>query len=77
MINVPVGTEILSEDKKTVFKDFSKNGQIYLAADGGKGGKGNINFKTSTNQAPRRFEKGLAGQELWVWLRLKLIADIG
>ncbi len=77
MINVPVGTEILSEDKKTVFKDFSKSGQIYLVADGGKGGKGNINFKTSTNQAPRRFEKGLAGQELWVWLRLKLIADIG
>ncbi|PPR43989.1 MAG: GTPase Obg/CgtA [Alphaproteobacteria bacterium MarineAlpha8_Bin1] len=77
MIHVPVGTEILSEDKKTVFKDFSKSGQIYLAANGGKGGKGNINFKTSTNQAPRRFEKGLAGQELWVWLRLKLIADIG
>ncbi len=77
IINVPVGTEILSEDKKTVYKDFSKKDDSFLIANGGKGGKGNLRFKSSTNQAPRRSEKGFSGEELWVWLRLKLIADVG
>jgi len=71
-----VGTVILSEDKKHIFKDFKKK-EIYLAIEGGIGGKGNSKFKSSTNQAPRRFQKGIKGQEMWVWLRLKLIADIG
>ena len=76
LIKVPVGTVILSEDKKHIFKDFKKK-ELYLAIEGGIGGKGNSKFKSSTNQAPRRFQKGIKGQELWVWLRLKLIADIG
>ena len=76
LIKVPVGTVILSEDKKHIFKDFKKK-ELYLAIEGGIGGKGNSKFKSSTNQAPRRFQKGIKGQEMWVWLRLKLIADIG
>jgi len=77
IIKVPVGTLILSEDKEFVFKDLSKSNQSFLAAKGGLGGRGNAKFKTSTNQAPRNFQKGKVGQELWVWLQLKLIADIG
>ena len=76
LIKVPVGTVILSEDKKHIFKDFKKK-ELYMAIEGGIGGKGNSKFKSSTNQAPRRFQKGIKGQEMWVWLRLKLIADIG
>ena len=75
-IKVPVGTVILSEDKKQIYKDL-KEKESYLAVVGGKGGKGNFKFKSSTNQAPRRFQQGIKGQEMWVWLRLKLIADIG
>ena len=77
IIKVPVGTLILSEDKEFVYKDLSKSNQSFLAARGGLGGRGNAKFKTSTNQAPRNFQKGKVGQELWVWLQLKLIADIG
>ena len=77
IIKVPVGTLILSEDKEFVYKDLSKSKQFFLAARGGLGGRGNAKFKTSTNQAPRNFQKGKVGQELWVWLQLKLIADIG
>ena len=77
IIKVPVGTLILSEDKEFVYKDLSKSNQSFLAAKGGLGGRGNAKFKTSTNQAPRNFQKGKVGQELWVWLQLKLIADIG
>ena len=75
-IKVPVGTMVLSEDKARVFKDFTHK-EIYLAAEGGIGGKGNAKFKSSTNQSPRRFQKGIKGEEIWIWLRLKLIADIG
>ena len=77
LIKVPVGTVILSEDKKYIYKDLSEKNECFLALDGGKGGRGNKKFKSSTNQAPRKFEKGILGEENWVWLRLKLIADVG
>lgn len=77
MIRVPVGTEIVADDKMTVLADLMQDGQTYVAARGGHGGRGNDSFKSSTNQAPERADPGEPGEELWVWLRLKLIADIG
>jgi GTPase len=76
-IVVPVGTVILSEDKKTLIKDLSKEEESFRILKGGLGGRGNSRFKSSTNRAPRKFETGLKGEDLWVWLRLKLIADVG
>ena len=77
VIKVPVGTEILAEDKETVIVDMVEAGQKFLIAKGGDGGRGNAQFKSSTNQAPRYAEPGWPGQEMWVWLRLKVIADVG
>lgn len=77
VIRVPVGTEVLDEDKETVLADFIKPGEKILFLKGGDGGFGNAHYKSSTNQAPRRFTPGWPGQEIAVWLRLKLIADIG
>lgn len=77
VIKVPVGTEVLAEDGETLIVDMVTPGQNYLLAKGGDGGRGNAKFKTSTNQAPRYAEPGWPGQEMWVWLRLKLIADVG
>ena len=77
IIKVPVGTEIVAEDGETVIVDMTEPGQRFVIAKGGDGGRGNVRFKTSTNQAPRRSEPGWPGEELWVWLKLKLIADIG
>ena len=77
IIKVPTGTEILLEDKETLIKDLSKNGEELVIVFGGKGGLGNINFKSSTNRAPRKFTKGEEGEEKWLYLKLKLIADIG
>ena len=77
IIKVPVGTEILAEDQETLIVDMVEAGQRFLIAKGGDGGRGNAQFKTSTNQAPRYAEPGWPGQELWVWLRLKMIADVG
>ena len=77
IIKVPVGTEIVAEDKQTILADLMQDGQTYIAARGGQGGRGNDSFKSSTNQAPERADPGDPGEELWVWLRLKLIADIG
>lgn len=77
IIRVPIGTVILSDDKKKILKDFSEDSQIFTILKGALGGRGNYRFKSSTNQAPRKFEKGQLGQEMWVWLRLKLIADVG
>mgnify|MGYP001275381974 FL=1 len=77
VISVPVGTVILSEDKKHILRDLSETDQTFTILKGGRGGKGNYKFKSSTNQAPRKFEKGNEGEEVWVWLRLKLIADVG
>lgn len=77
VIKVPVGTEIVAEDGETVLADMVKPGQIYLAAKGGDGGRGNTTFKSATNQAPRYAEPGWPGEEKWLWLRLKIIADVG
>lgn len=77
VIKVPVGTEIVAEDGETVLADMVKPGQTYLAAKGGDGGRGNTTFKSSTNQAPRYAEPGWPGEEKWLWLRLKIIADVG
>ena len=76
-LKVPVGTEILAEDKETVIADLTKPGQRIVLCKGGDGGFGNAHFKSSTNQAPRRADPGWPGDERWIWLRLKLIADVG
>jgi len=77
VLRVPVGTEILDEDQETVIADMTEVGQRVLLAKGGNGGWGNLHFKSSTNQAPRRANPGQPGVERTLWLRLKLIADVG
>jgi GTP-binding protein len=77
VIKMPVGTEVLDEDKETVLVDLTEPGQRVRLLKGGDGGFGNHHYKTSTNQAPRRGDLGWPGEERWVWLRLKLIADAG
>ena len=77
ILNVPIGTEVLLENKKTVLIDLVNDGQQYVIAEGGNGGWGNSRFKSSTNQAPRQANKGHVGSELTLWLRLKLLADVG
>ena len=76
-LKVPLGTQILEEDNKTLLFDFKKEKEEFVVANGGKGGLGNTNFKSSTNRAPRKFTKGSLGEEYWIWLQLKTIADIG
>jgi GTP-binding protein len=76
-IRVPVGTQIFAEDQETMLADLDAAGKEVLLCRGGDGGHGNTHFKTSTNRAPRRADKGWPGEERWVWLRLKLIADAG
>jgi len=76
-LKVPIGTQILEEDNKTLLFDFKNEKEEFVVANGGKGGLGNTNFKSSTNRAPRKFTKGLLGEEFWIWLQLKTIADIG
>ncbi len=77
VLRVPVGTEILDEDEETVIADMTEVGQRLVLAKGGNGGFGNLHFKSSTNQAPRRANPGQEGVERTIWLRLKLIADAG
>lgn len=77
ILKVPVGTQILAEDQETLLADFTEAGQEMILAKGGDGGLGNDHFKSSVNQAPRKATPGWPGEERWVWLRLKLIADIG
>ena len=77
IIKVPVGTEIVADDGETVLADMVTAGERFLIAKGGKGGLGNTRFKSSTNQAPRYAGPGTPGEEIWVWLRLKIIADVG
>jgi GTP-binding protein len=77
IINVPVGTQVLDEFKEEILIDFTEDGQEYVFLRGGDGGFGNAHYKTATNQAPRKHTPGWPGQEAAIWLRLKLIADIG
>ena len=77
ILKVPVGTQIYEEDNNTLIFDFTKNKEKYLVASGGKGGLGNVRFKSSTNRAPRKKTNGKLGEEFWIWLQLKVIADIG
>ena len=76
-LKVPIGTQVFEEDNKTLIFDFKKEKEEYTAAIGGKGGFGNTRFKSSTNRAPRKFTKGLKGEDFCIWLQLKTIADIG
>ncbi len=77
VIELPAGTQIFAEDNETLIADLTEPGQAIVLLEGGHGGRGNIHFKSSTNQAPRRADSGGEGREMWVWLRLKLIADAG
>ena len=77
ILKVPIGTQILEEDNKTLLFDFKNEKEEFDVAIGGRGGLGNTNFKSSTNRAPRKFTKGTAGEEFWIWLQLKTIADVG
>ena len=77
ILKVPVGTQILEEDNNTIIYDFTKNKEKFLVAAGGKGGLGNVRFKSSTNRAPRKKTNGKIGESFWIWLQLKVIADVG
>jgi GTP-binding protein len=77
VIKIPVGTQVLDEDHDTLLVDMTEIGQRFVICQGGDGGKGNTRYKTSTNQAPRKFGPGFPGEERWLWLRMKLIADAG
>ncbi len=77
VVQVPPGTQVLSEDRSMVLLDVTDPGERTVFLRGGDGGRGNMRFKSSTNQAPRRADPGWPGEECWVWLRLKLIADVG
>ena len=77
LLRVPIGTQIYEEDNNTLIYDFTKNKERYLVASGGKGGLGNVRFKSSTNRAPKKKTNGKIGEEFWIWLQLKVIADIG
>ncbi len=77
VIQVPIGTQIIAEDKETLLADLDESGKRIVLCRGGDGGHGNAHFKSSTNRAPRKATPGYPGEERWVWLRLKLIADVG
>ena len=76
-LKVPVGTQVFEEDNKTLVFDFKNQNEEFVVANGGRGGFGNTKFKSSTNRAPKKFTKGTKGEEFWIWLQLKTIADIG
>jgi GTP-binding protein len=78
VIKVPVGTQVLADDEeRTLLADLTQVGQRITLLEGGMGGRGNASYKSSTNRAPRQHQTGIEGEELWVWLRLKLLADVG
>ncbi|WP_296675929.1 GTPase ObgE [Novosphingobium sp.] len=77
VIKVPVGTQILDDDRETVLADLTEAGQTVTLLEGGMGGRGNASYKTSTNRAPRQHQPGMPAEEMYVWLRLKLLADAG
>ena len=77
ILKVPVGTQIFEEDNNTLIEDLTKSEQKVIIAKGGKGGLGNVKFKSSVNQAPRKKTNGNIGENFWIWLQLKVIADIG
>ncbi len=77
VLKIPVGTQIFAEDGETLIADLEEAGKRTVVARGGRGGRGNTSFKTSTNRAPRRADSGTLGEEQWLWLKLKLLADAG
>jgi len=77
ILKVPVGTQIFEEDNNTLIEDLTKSEQKVIIANGGKGGLGNVRFKSSTNRSPRKKTGGDQGEGFWIWLQLKVIADIG
>lgn len=78
VIKVPIGTQILADDEdRTLLADLTVEGERVVLVRGGMGGRGNASYKTSTNRAPRQHQTGQAGEEMWIWLRLKLLADVG
>ena len=77
ILKVPVGTQIFEEDNNTLIEDLTKSEQRIVLANGGKYGLGNVRFKSSTNRAPRKKTKGSEGESFWIWLQLKVIADVG
>jgi GTP-binding protein len=78
VIEVPVGTQVLADDEeRSLIADLTEVGQRVVLLQGGMGGRGNASYKSSTNRAPRQHQTGEAGEEMWVWLRLKLLADVG
>jgi len=77
ILKVPVGTQVIDEDEETLIADMTRVGQRLVLIKGGNGGFGNAHFKTATNRAPRHANPGQEGEERWIWLRLKLIADAG
>tara|TARA_B100000029_G_scaffold509515_1_gene598923 strand:- start:4392 stop:5375 length:984 start_codon:yes stop_codon:yes gene_type:complete len=77
ILKVPIGTQIFEEDNNTLIEDLTKSEQKIVIANGGKGGLGNVRFKSSTNRTPRKKTDGNKGESFWIWLQLKVIADIG
>ena len=77
ILKVPIGTQIFEEDNNTLIEDLTSSEQKIVIANGGKGGLGNVRFKSSTNRAPRKKTDGNKGESFWIWLQLKVIADIG
>ena len=77
ILKVPIGTQIFEEDNNTLIEDLKKIGQKIIIAKGGGKGLGNVRFKSSTNRAPRKKTNGSKGENFWIWLQLKVIADVG
>jgi GTP-binding protein len=77
VIKVPVGTQVIDDDQETLLADLTEAGQRVTLLEGGMGGRGNASYKTSTNRAPRQHQPGMPAEEMYVWLRLKLLADAG